>query len=200
MIRRPASGHDSEPDPPDMRACARRPPKCRHHARSADIFACSDVRRHRSTRKPGRDLGDPGCRDQSVKAWSGPTKKPDRPDPAKGDRRPGRSAKLLAPGYRHVGPPAAARARGRPVPVRGWPPRATESRTARAIGRKALSRNVLLAMASSRRDSCHAGLSPAERGLFEVAADRRLRSDENMLGILASAYRSAGSGVGWTGN
>src|SRR5450755_972021 len=40
----------------------------------------------------------PGFRDQSVKAWSGPTKKPDRPDPAKGDRRPGRSAKLLAPG------------------------------------------------------------------------------------------------------
>src|ERR1700745_4185929 len=38
--------------------------------------------------------------------------KPDRPDPAKGNRRPGRSAKLLAPGYRHVGPPAAAPAGG----------------------------------------------------------------------------------------
>jgi uncharacterized protein (DUF885 family) len=30
-----ASGHDSVPDLPDVRACARRPPKCRHHARSA---------------------------------------------------------------------------------------------------------------------------------------------------------------------
>jgi hypothetical protein len=79
---------------------------------SGGYFACSDVRRHKSTRKPGPDLGDPGCRDQGVKAWSGPTKKPDRPDPAKGNRRPGRSAKLLAPGYRHVGPPAAAPAGG----------------------------------------------------------------------------------------
>src|ERR1700683_153945 len=60
-------------------------------------------------------------RDQSVKAWSGPAKKPDRPDPAKGNRPPGRSAKLLAPGYRHAGPPA---------------PRTTESRTARAIRTK----------------------------------------------------------------
>jgi hypothetical protein len=99
-------------------------------------FACSDVRRHKSTRKPGPDLGDPGCRDQGVKAWSGPTKKPDRPDPAKGNRRPGRSAKLLAPGYRHVGPPAAAPAGG---PARcGAGLRRTGSRTARAIGRKAL--------------------------------------------------------------
>ena len=51
-------------------------------------------------------------------------------------RRPGRRAKLLAPGYRHVGPPAAAPAGG---PARcGAGPRTTGSRTARAIGRKAL--------------------------------------------------------------
>jgi hypothetical protein len=83
-------------------------------------FACSDVRRHRSTREPGPDLGDPRCRDQSVKAWFGPTKKPDRPDPAKGNRRPGRSAKLLTPGYRHVGPPSAAPAGG-PARCRAGP-------------------------------------------------------------------------------
>jgi hypothetical protein len=45
---------------------------------------------------------DPGGRAQSVQAWSGTGGKPDRPDPAKGNRRPGRSAKLLTPGYRHV--------------------------------------------------------------------------------------------------
>ncbi len=73
-------------------------------------FACSNLRRHKSTRKPGPDLGDPGCRDQGVKAQPGPTKKPDRPDPAKGNRRPGRSAKLLAPGYRTSDRPPRPRA------------------------------------------------------------------------------------------
>jgi hypothetical protein len=91
--------------------------------------ACSDVPRHRSTRKLDRTWVIHGCRDKRVKAWSRPTKKPDRPDPAKGNRRPGRSAKLLEPGYRHVGrrPPCLRAAR----PGAGQAARTTESRTAR---------------------------------------------------------------------
>jgi hypothetical protein len=98
--------------------------------------ACSDIHGHRSTRKPGPGLGDPRMSGSEREGAVRAEQKPDRPDPAKGYRRPGRSTKLLASGYRHVGaPPPRPRAAG---PGTGLAPRGGESRTARVTGRKAL--------------------------------------------------------------
>src|ERR1700689_4422711 len=94
------------------------------------------MRGHRSTRKSGPGLGDPRMSGSEREGAVRAEQKPDRPDPAKGNRRPGRSAKLLAPGYRHVGLTAAAPAGGPARCGAVLAPRATESRTARTIGRK----------------------------------------------------------------